>query len=417
MSGKAVYVAAFLAVCQTVMAASQSWDCEILPSEQTVEVDPQSGVRITFVTTNPAADTNLYFHTRCFLWSNRLMLFRSDRFGRPETMGCLTDTGELVRLNQAQAPAAGLPVASVEGDRLFVFKNNAIYLWQLAVATSPRTSVRVTETKLTAMPEGAQQRSSIEENCDGSLIAFTYHFQDDHYIGCCDAATGKALPATRLDFKPDHLQFHRNRPDLLAFNRIYDSDVAPLDPNEPLHARVWFMNIHTRVPVPAFHQVPGELATHECWWVNDQMTFVGGHHHEGNREEGNVKVLDLKTGDIRIIGAGAWLEDATAFQLSQVNWWHASGSPDGKWVAADNWHGVVALFNAKTTEKKILTTGHRIYGGGQHLHVGWDLTGERVEFTSNKRGNPDVCLAAVPGTRLGIGKEPTGSRGPDDSLR
>ena len=49
------------------------------------------------------------------------------------------------------------------------------------------------------------------------------------------------------------------------------------------------------------------------------MTFVGGHHHEGNREEGNVKVFDLKTGEIRIIAAGAWMEDATAYQLSQVN--------------------------------------------------------------------------------------------------
>ncbi|MEN6425258.1 MAG: hypothetical protein ABFE13_07840 [Phycisphaerales bacterium] len=396
MSRMVVYVAVFLAACHATVAASKSWDCEILPSEQAVEVDPQTGAGVIFITTNPATDTNLYFHTRCFLWNNRLMLFQSDRFGRTEVMGHFADTGELVRLNQADSPAAGLPLASVKGDRLFVFKDNAVYAWRLDIATNPKTTMRVTESKVMAMPEGAQQRSSIEENCDGSLIAFTYHFQDDHYIGCCEAATGKVLPAARLDFKPDHLQFHRNRPDLLAFNRIYDSDVAPLDPNEPPHARIWFMNVHTRVPVPAFYQVPGELATHECWWVNDQMTFVGGHRHEGSREEGNVKVLDLKTGDIRIIGAGAWLEEATAFQLSRVNWWHASGSPDGKWVAADNWHGIIALFNARTTQKKILTTGHRTYGGGPHLHVGWDLTGERIEFTSNKRGNPDVCIAAIP---------------------
>jgi hypothetical protein len=57
----------------------------------------------------------------------------------------------------------------------------------------------------------------------------------------------------------------------------------------------------------------------------------------------------------------------------------------------------LALFNARTTERRILTTGHRIYGGkGPHLHAGWDLNGEYVEFTSTKYGNADVCLVAVP---------------------
>lgn len=381
---------------QTPAARSSSWDCQVLPSEQKVETDPDSGAKVTFVTTAPSSDTTIYFHHRCFLRNDRLMLFHSDRFGRTEVMGCLVETGELLRLNQADAPAAALPTISVNDDRLYVFKENAIYAWRVDLATEPRTRVHITETKLMEMPPGAQLRSLLTENCDGTLLAYTYVLDDACYIGFCDLATGQPLPVTKLDFKPDHLQFHWSRPDLLAFNRIYESDVAPKDPAVPRHARIWFLNTRTRVPIPAFFQVPGELATHECWWVSDQMTFIGGHHHEGNREEGNVKVLDLKTGDIRIVGAGVWMDDATAEQLARVNWWHASGSPDGKWVAADNWHGIVALFNAKTTEKTILVTGHRIYGGGQHLHVGWDQTGSRVRFTSNKLGNPDVCLATVP---------------------
>jgi len=65
---------------------------------------------------------------------------------------------------------------------------------------------------------------------------------------------------------------------------------------------------------------------------------------------------------------------------------------------ADNWHGTVALFHARTTQPRILTTGHRAYGSkGLHAHSGWDLKGQYVEFTSNKLGNPDVCLVAIPG--------------------
>jgi len=107
------------------------------------------------------------------------------------------------------------------------------------------------------------------------------------------------------------------------------------------------LNINTHVPVPAFYKVPGELVTHECWWINDQMTFIGAHNKDGDREEGHVKILDIKTGEIRIIGTGAWWDEGTAFQISKVNWWHASGSADGKWIAADNWHGIVALISVK----------------------------------------------------------------------
>ncbi len=396
MDKKAFSMMALSGVLYSSAHCASTWNCDVLPSEQKIEVDPQSGAKVIFVTTHPASDTNLYFHKRCFLCDNQLMLFYSNRFGRSEVLGYLMDTGELIRLNRPQDPAAGCPVASIKGDRLYVFKQGSIYSWKVDVTLRPQTAVRVTETKVMEIPKGAQQRSMLTENCDGTLIASAYCCEGGHFIGLLNPVTGQARPPKKVPFKPDHLQFHRQQPDSLAFCRVYDSDIAPLDPNAPAFARIWFLNVNSGVLAPAFYQVPGELVTHECWWVNDQMTFLGGHHHVGDCEEGHVKVFDRKTGVIRIIGAGAWLDDITGRQLARVNWWHASGSPDGKWIAADNWHGIVVLFNARTTEKKILTTGHRTYGGGHHLHVGWDCAGKYVEFTSNKRGNPDVCIAVIP---------------------
>lgn len=386
----------FLTLAAISLAAGR--ECTILPSEQQVEIDSVSGAKIIFATTNPAGDCNLYFHTRCFLWNNQMLLFSSDRFGRTEIMGYLLPTGELVRLDDPKNSPAGAPEASRKGDRIFVVRDGAIYQWSLDISLKPKTSVKLTEKKLTDFPAGTQQRSGLTENSDGSLLGFGCRTDTTYYLGVYDFTKQQTRIVSNVGFRFDHLQFHHQRPNIFACSRSYpiDVDVAPLDPAEPRHARFWFVNIDTGIPVPAFYQVPGELVTHECWWVNDQMTFLGGHNHEGNREEGHVKVLDFKTGDIRIIGPGAWLEEATGKQLSRVNWWHASGSPDGKWVVADNWHGIVALFNAKTTEKKILTTGHRTYGGGNHLHAGWDLAGKMVEFTSNKRGNTDVCIGILP---------------------
>ena len=371
----------------------------MLPPEQQVEVDPASGAQVIFVTTHPGSDSNFYFHERCFLHDNRMMLFNSDRFGRAEVMGYLLTTGELIRLTRPGIASLGSRVASVKGDRLYAVKSGGIYEWRLEITTTPETRVRVTERKLTDLPDGAQQRSSLDENCDGNLLTFAYLLGEEHHVGFYDITAGVLLPPAKIGFKLDHLQFHRNRPDIVSFSRTYETggDWAPMAPPDPTRARIWTLNLRTRQPIPAFFQSGGELATHECWWVRDQMTFIGGHHHEGNREEGTVKVLDFITGEIRIIGAGAWVDGVPAEQLSQVNWWHASGSPDGRWVVADNWHGIVALFDAKTTRQRILTTGHRVYGsGGLHPHAGWDLKGEYVEFTSNKRGNPDVCLVAIP---------------------
>ena len=391
-------VLAFFLVFGGLCGWSQSWDCEILPAEQKVEIDPESGARVVFVTSSPAADTNFYFHERCFLWNNRLMLFVSDRFGRGEMMGYLLDTGELVRFMRPEDPGIGGRVASIKGERIYVVKEGGLCEWKLDISLEPKSSVRVTERRLAALPEGAHQRSSLDENCDGSLLTFAYELGGDHYIGFCDTATGEMLPAAKLPFKLDHLQFHRHRPDVVSISRTYETggDWAPKEPVDPYRARIWTMHVGTREPVPAFYQVPGELVTHECWWVNDQMTFIGGAHHESDREDGVVKVLDFKTGEIRIIGSGAWVDGAPGAELAKVNWWHASGSPDGQWVVADNWSGIVALFNGKTTEKKILSSNHRVYGGGSHLHAGWDLEGKHVEITSNRFGNPDVCIIDVP---------------------
>lgn len=377
---------------------SQTWNCEILPPEHKIETDPQSSAKIIFATTNPAQDWNLYFHDRCFLGNNQLLLFNSNRFGRTEIMAYLLETGELIRLNSPQAEPAGSPLASRKGDRLYVTRQASIFEWKLIISRHPKTSVQITEKKLADYPAGMGKRSGLAENSDASLLAFAYRNETENYIAVYDFAASAVRVVAKIDFNLDHLQFHRDRPDILSICRYYENstDCAPKDPTLPRHARIWFLNIHIGVPLPAFYQVPGELATHECWWVNDQITFIGGHHHEGDREDGHAKVLDLKTGEIRIIGAGAWWDEGTAVQLAAVNWWHASGSPDGKWVAADNWHGILALFNARTTEKKILTTGHRIYGSGLHLHAGWDLTGKMVEFTSNKLGNPDVCIGIIP---------------------
>ena len=112
--------------------------------------------------------------------------------------------------------------------------------------------------------------------------------------------------------------------------------------------------------------------------------------------QSHVKSLDIHTGQVRIVGSGAWWPEASPAEAAKLNWWHASGSSDGRWIAADNWHGDIMLFEGQTTRHHLLTSGHRTYGKGEHPHVGWDRKGEKVVFSSNMLGNWNVCVATIP---------------------
>ncbi|OPZ63925.1 MAG: hypothetical protein BWY83_03300 [bacterium ADurb.Bin478] len=136
--------------------------------------------------------------------------------------------------------------------------------------------------------------------------------------------------------------------------------------------------------------------THECWWVGNLVTFCGGFEKDGFKVESHVKIVDINSHEVRIIGAGSYWPQGTDSQVAELNWWHASGDPYGRWVAGDNWHGGIALFDAKTTQKHLLTTGHRTYGRGTHPEVGWDTRGRFVIFGSEYLGNPDVCIVEIP---------------------
>jgi oligogalacturonide lyase len=386
--GLVIYLSFILA--ETTIA--KTWDCQILPSEQKVIIDKTSRARIIYVTSDKASDTNLYFHDRCWLASGQMMLFYSDRSGRSELYAYILSSGELVRLNRAEDSPAGNAIASRVGNKIFVVRDKKIYQWTIKLTIKPKTMVTVSEKEIGKFPEGSKQLSGLNENSDGSLVCFGYSQDEKYFISVAVTETGNTRVVAQPEIPFGHLQFSWERPDLLSFSGSYGSDTAPIDPKEPPHARIWFVNINTHVPIPAFYQKPGELATHECWWINDQMTFIGGHR----KEEGHLKVIDLKTYDIRIVGAGAWWTEGKPIELGKVNWWHSAGSPAGRWIAADNWHGIIAIFDAKTTEMKILTQGHRTYGSGAHPHVGWGLDDKSVEFTTNKFGNPDVCIALIP---------------------
>jgi hypothetical protein len=219
--------------------------------------------------------------------------------------------------------------------------------------------------------------------------------------------SGKLSEVCRLPQTPGyggHVQWSRTNPNLIsvAGGRGPTKDFAgpvPAATSPEDYAgrgeRLWVVDIREGVPRNVYLAEEGELVTHESWWVNDQLLFCGGKSPTAT-EVSHVKLLNIYTGQVRIVGAGAWWPEATPAEAARVNWWHSASSADGRWIAADNWHGGIMLFEGKTTRPHLLTTGHRTYGKGEHPHVGWDRKGEKVVFDSNLLGNPNVCVATIP---------------------
>jgi hypothetical protein len=280
-----------------------------------------------------------------------MMAFYSDRMGQTELLGYLAKTGEIIRFRPHNQPIAGYATVDYQTHDIYVIYNNTVFQWHFNIDLSQEpgipSKVTVQEHEITSAPENTSFLVGLTESADGKYLSNGLRYQNSERqdIVAIDIESGEIKTLLTHKKNVSHIQFSKYNSNLLRFSHY---------PH-----RMWF--IDTRKPGKAnkLHpQEPGELVTHEDWWVNDQMTFCGGYR----REQSHVKVVDIHTQVTRILGAGSWWKDGLPEELSKYNWWHASGAQNGRWVAADNWYGDIAIIDAKTSHLRWLTKGHRIYG-------------------------------------------------------
>lgn len=365
------------------------WNCRIYPSEHKVVTDPVTGYPMRFITTAPGVDRAFYFTHNSFLPDGSMIVFSSDRTGRSEYFGYLTATGELAQLLPADASNAGLAIVSRHGNSVYVVRERDVYEWQVFIDLQAKSKVRIRQRRIGAVPAELSLKEALTENADGTLLSLSANAANNQSaIAVMDIQSGQVKTILTTDIRTSHVQFSHSRPDLIMFagSGGHDSDGQ----------RLWLVDFSGKGAWKLHPQQPGELVTHECWWVGDLVTFCGGFEKDGFKVESHVKIVDINSHQVRIIGAGSYWSQGTDSEVAELNWWHASGDPYGRWVAGDNWHGDIAIFDAKTTQKHLLTTGHRTYGHGTHPEVGWDTRGRFVIFGSEYLGNPDVCVVEIP---------------------
>ena len=362
---------------------------EVYPSESRQETDTGTGAQLTYLTTNPASDTNLYFHERSWSSDSSFIIFYSAR-ENGGLMGFVVATGELFRLSTPDG-AVGAATAALKKNSVFALRGNDVLEFQISItlAKDPkrkRSLVTATERFICTLP-ACTGSSALNENSDGSKLAVGRAGTPDSdlpVIVVIDEQSGAVREAYRVPAPPQymsHVQWSHTSPNLLSFAGLYP--------------RLNVLDVDTGAVTSPYDQLPDELVTHEHWWVHDQLVFCGG-THPPPAEDSHVKVVDVKTGVTRILAAGSWWPGGSDEDIAKQNYWHCSGSDDGRWVVADNWHGDITVIEGKNARPIVLTTGHRNYGSGDHPHAGWDRKGRQVIFTSHKLGNPNVCIATIP---------------------
>ena len=371
------------------------WDATVYPPEHEITIDKTSGAKLIYVTTNTSKDNNLYFDYNCWFKDLSAMFFTSDRNGSNELFAYVPKTGELICISpKKQNIDYWLATVDFETHDIYVRNTDFIYSWNVTIQFNKDSSkvlnVRVKERIIAKAPEGVKYSSGLSQSADRKFLStLITHNNDPHRkdILSVNIVSGKfeKLISFDTDTAITHIQFNKYNSNLLRYSRDVPRNIGI--------QRMWIIDLRKPGESKKIHfQEPLESVTHEDWWVNDQLTFCSGYRDN----QYHVKVIDIHNQDARILGAGSWWEKASDNELAEYNWWHASGSRDGRWVAADNWHGHIAIIDGKTSHLRLLTKNHRTYGKGDHPHVGWAPDSKSVEFTSTAKGNSNVCIAYIP---------------------
>lgn len=81
---------------------------------------------------------------------------------------------------------------------------------------------------------------------------------------------------------------------------------------------------------------------------------------------------------------------------NQNPYWHVCGTPDGKYAIGDTFEGELFLIDIPTSQRRLLTQGHRPPGAKSHQHQSLSPDGKRVLFVSSKYGNWDLMSVDIP---------------------
>ncbi|MDR1191242.1 MAG: oligogalacturonate lyase family protein [Verrucomicrobiales bacterium] len=199
-----------------------------------------------------------------------------------------------------------------------------------------------------------------------------------------DTVSGAARLAAETPFWVTHVQFDPTGSGRIIFNR----EGFAADSDHPPRNRIWCLDSRAVSGTPCrplSPEPPGEWRAHENWTADG-----GGIVYHGGRA-GGAFVAARDWG-----GKLLWETSVAGIQF-----WHATGAPDGRRIFADQPDGFISLLDPFAAAdgqrvRRLCRHNTTIENQDAHAHPLVTLGGESLTFTSNQSGRCQVYEVLLP---------------------
>lgn len=418
------------------------------PSEKKVILDPVTGAELIFLTSTPQGDRKIYQTHNQWTSDGKWIIFRSERAGN-EALAVNEETGEMIqvseggymgmlcvarrsmklyfmRSNNIESDESPVEVVEVDLDHLFSdckkndVKDQSVY--QRICGTIPGEMGAGGDMTIDGGEEWIWFRIGKEEAGkhlpEGTELE--PNFGPRHMgagpggIAGMNIQTGVITYVVSVPFQVGHIQSNPWTPGQIVF--CWETGgKAP--------QRTWIVNSDGSGLRPLYPEAPYEWVTHEAVITPDEVAFaIMGHRKIRIKEEpasaGNYFSDPENPGQEAGWGNSGTREKPTGFGIVNINtremiiagqvpygsgFWHVTGSPDGRYLAGDNFAREIWLIDRHTHEMKLLSAGHK-RSAYDHPHPTFKPDGTRIviqsAMLSEDNRSMNICVIPVPASIL-----------------
>jgi oligogalacturonide lyase len=332
--------------------------------------DEKTGALVRRLTSGDSRDEVIYQTHPMWVSGMDYLVFNSDRSGHGMQPHILDSRTGTIR------PLADQPVADYVVARksaaIYVLRDDAIWAHDTTRAFLDNAPGRW----IADWPEGVGHQGMLSLDATERVLYAGATFEPEKRWGiiALDLPRGTWRTIVEVDFLVGHVQANPEIPGVVSFCWETGGD-AP--------QRTWLVDARDGIARPFYKETYEEWVTHEAWWGPDRMLFTIWPYDDARKAQPHgVGVVDRATGEHRI--------------YYQMPAWHTAGSPDGRWVMADDFERNLWLIDPSTGERRLLTQGHNTKGVDTHPHASFTPDSKGIVFTSSKFGNADVFLVEIP---------------------
>lgn len=315
--------------------------------------DSVTGYEIVNLTSESLKAGNLYNHFSNFTADNKYIIFAGTEAGKRFLYRYGVSTRQITQLTNDESISAGTACPDpYDARRIYVTRGPEILA--LDVQTKELLKVGAVPGEI----KGGLFQPTV--NRDGTWITTGKQVDEKTWeIGMIHAKTGEYRRVIQQGFRIGHILHSPTDP--IIFYVWETGGYAP--------QRTWLVNEDGSGNRPFYAPVD-----HRKWWTPLKEWVT---HEVWVQGTGDMTMINDKLGIMLV------KKDGSAKLVREGPYWHGAASPDGKYIALDDFEGRIWITEVATGNVHLLATGtHNIRM--IHGHLSFDREGRYIQFQSGR---------------------------------